>query len=183
MSCDGKDLVDDDSLKSVEPILSYERLTSFEQVQSNHRPDVNSQPIVERQQSSSSEFTITSSSIRSSSISSRPLSSISSNKLLTHLSVNIDAEQIDNETSTSASSKTNENLDVGVVLTSASQSCQVTNPKGTYNIEQVMQLKESFQPVINEAASYGHLDIVKTLIEVWSIIFVKSNLFYIALTF
>ena len=30
----------------------------------------------------------------------------------------------------------------------------------------VIQLKESFQPVINEAASYGHLDIVRQLIEV-----------------
>ena len=32
----------------------------------------------------------------------------------------------------------------------------------------VIQLKESFQPVINEAASYGHLDVVRQLIEVRS---------------
>lgn len=38
--------------------------------------------------------------------------------------------------------------------------------KGEYDVSQVMQLKESFQPIINEAASYGHLDIVRKLIEV-----------------
>ena len=40
--------------------------------------------------------------------------------------------------------------------------------KGEYNSDQVIQLKESFQPIINEAASYGHLDIVRKLIEVIS---------------
>lgn len=39
--------------------------------------------------------------------------------------------------------------------------------KGEYDPEQVIQLKESFQPIINEAASYGHLDIVRKLIEVY----------------
>ena len=38
--------------------------------------------------------------------------------------------------------------------------------KGEYDPSQVIQLKESFQPIINEAASYGHLDIVRKLIEV-----------------
>ena len=42
-----------------------------------------------------------------------------------------------------------------------------THPtKGEYSTDQVIQLKESFQPIINEAASYGHLDIVRKLIEV-----------------
>lgn len=41
---------------------------------------------------------------------------------------------------------------------------QVT--KGEYNTERVLRSKESFQPIINEAASYGHLDIVRGLIEV-----------------
>jgi hypothetical protein len=40
--------------------------------------------------------------------------------------------------------------------------------KGEYDPSQVIQLKESFQPIINEAASYGHLDIVRKLIEVIS---------------
>ena len=39
--------------------------------------------------------------------------------------------------------------------------------KGEYDVSQVIQLKESFQPIINEAASYGHLDIVRRLIEVF----------------
>jgi hypothetical protein len=43
---------------------------------------------------------------------------------------------------------------------------QQQNVKGEYDTSQVIQLKESFQPIINEAASYGHLDIVRKLIEV-----------------
>lgn len=43
---------------------------------------------------------------------------------------------------------------------------QQRNIKGDYDTKQVIQLKESFQPIINEAASYGHLDIVRKLIEV-----------------
>jgi len=43
---------------------------------------------------------------------------------------------------------------------------QQQNAKGEYDASQVIQLKESFQPIINEAASYGHLDIVRKLIEV-----------------
>lgn len=38
--------------------------------------------------------------------------------------------------------------------------------KGEYNPSQVLQLKESFRPIINEAASYGHLEVVRTLIQV-----------------
>jgi hypothetical protein len=41
--------------------------------------------------------------------------------------------------------------------------------KGEYDTSQVIQLKESFQPIINEAASYGHLDIVRKLIEVFQL--------------
>jgi hypothetical protein len=41
--------------------------------------------------------------------------------------------------------------------------------KGEYDPSQVMQLKESFQPIINEAASYGHIDVVRDLIEVFFI--------------
>lgn len=46
---------------------------------------------------------------------------------------------------------------------------QQRDMKGEYDTKQVIQLKESFQPIINEAASYGHLDIVRKLIEVISI--------------
>lgn len=38
--------------------------------------------------------------------------------------------------------------------------------KGEYDPSQVLKSKESFQPIINEAASYGHLDIVRDLIKV-----------------
>ena len=41
------------------------------------------------------------------------------------------------------------------------------NAKGEYDANQVIQLKESFQPIINEAASYGHLDVVRQLLEVF----------------
>ena len=47
--------------------------------------------------------------------------------------------------------------------------------KGEYNAEKVIQLKESFQPIINEAASYGHLDIVRRLIEVSARLFFCSH--------
>ena len=46
--------------------------------------------------------------------------------------------------------------------------------KGEYDPKQVIQLKESFQPIINEAASYGHLDIVRKLIEVISLKSISS---------
>jgi hypothetical protein len=50
--------------------------------------------------------------------------------------------------------------------------------KGEYDTSQVIQLKESFQPIINEAASYGHLDIVRKLIEVVLFIFIFLSLYY-----
>lgn len=52
------------------------------------------------------------------------------------------------------------------------------NIKGEYDPKQVIQLKESFQPIINEAASYGHLDIVRKLIEVISLKSIFSFLSY-----
>ncbi|UJR21811.1 hypothetical protein I4U23_024888 [Adineta vaga] len=42
---------------------------------------------------------------------------------------------------------------------------QLRNAKGEYDSSKVIQLRESFQPIINEAASYGHLDVVRQLIE------------------
>ncbi|CAF1472759.1 unnamed protein product [Adineta ricciae] len=42
---------------------------------------------------------------------------------------------------------------------------QLRNAKGEYDASKVLQLRESFQPIINEAASYGHLDVVRELIE------------------
>ena len=47
---------------------------------------------------------------------------------------------------------------------------QLRNAKGEYDASKVLQLRESFQPIINEAASYGHLDVVRELIEVTHII-------------
>lgn len=40
------------------------------------------------------------------------------------------------------------------------------NAKGEYDPSKVIQLRESFQPIITEAASYGHFDVVRQLIEV-----------------
>ncbi|CAF1078871.1 unnamed protein product [Adineta steineri] len=42
---------------------------------------------------------------------------------------------------------------------------EVKPTKGEYDSSRVMQLKESFQPIITEAASYGHLDVVRQLIK------------------
>ena len=65
-----------------------------------------------------------------------------------------------------ASDKTSSNAHV------ASQSKLL---KGDYNPNEVIQLKESFQPIINEAASYGHLDIVRKLIQVRKCEFFSKN--------
>ncbi|CAF3306392.1 unnamed protein product [Rotaria sp. Silwood2] len=57
-------------------------------------------------------------------------------------------------------------IDEENVSTPTIDKSQQRDAKGEYDTSQVIQLKESFQPIINEAASYGHLDIVRKLIEV-----------------
>ncbi|CAF4325703.1 unnamed protein product, partial [Rotaria sp. Silwood2] len=57
-------------------------------------------------------------------------------------------------------------IDEENVSTPTIDKLQQRDAKGEYDTSQVIQLKESFQPIINEAASYGHLDIVRKLIEV-----------------
>ncbi|CAF4730507.1 unnamed protein product [Rotaria sp. Silwood1] len=67
-------------------------------------------------------------------------------------------------TSTNVSDTMN-NIDEENVSTQTIEKLQQRDAKGEYDTSQVIQLKESFQPIINEAASYGHLDIVRKLIE------------------
>ena len=80
-----------------------------------------------------------------------------------------DDEQVRVKTPTVLSDPTSSTVSDPLESDQASGSLVIEKPrpvKGEYNTEKVIQLKESFQPIINEAASYGHLDIVRRLIEV-----------------
>ncbi|CAF1144270.1 unnamed protein product [Rotaria sordida] len=57
------------------------------------------------------------------------------------------------------------NINEENILPQTIDKLQQRDAKGEYDTSKVIQLKESFQPIINEAASYGHLDIVRKLIE------------------
>ncbi|CAF3955251.1 unnamed protein product [Rotaria magnacalcarata] len=66
-------------------------------------------------------------------------------------------------TSSNLSEITN-NLDDDSSSSRSIEKPQQRDVKGEYDPSQVIKFKESLQPVINEAASYGHIDVVRDLI-------------------
>jgi hypothetical protein len=92
---------------------------------------------------------------------------------------NVSDDEVDNQEeqlpvrTSIKSGRTNSNVsdalnggDKGNLLSQPIDKSLQRNIKGEYDASQVIQLKESFQPIINEAASYGHIDVVRKLIEV-----------------
>jgi hypothetical protein len=103
--------------------------------------------------------------------------------------LNNEEEQVPNETpvkSDHSNSTVNDMIDIVEqehVSPEPINKLRQRNAKGEYDTNQVIQLRESFQPIINEAASYGHLDVVRQLIEVFSLIFTRLCLIFIIFFF